>query len=170
MHFNLATIKTNMNTKNFTNPVEVQKFVDKLCDEQKWVIDVRTMPEGMGYTVEWQEHKTYVAYDGLEYPDEVWTTEKGVVMLVQDMSEAHVRNTLRMFLRQDREAQAGIDDVMKTISELIGPDAMDSNIEDEDPEDTIEDMFGKPTESFISTDEFNIPSGSFGVDGPTTIQ
>ena len=36
--------------------------------------------------------------------DEQWTTLEGRTMWVEEMSEAHAKNTLRMLLRQRRES------------------------------------------------------------------
>jgi hypothetical protein len=37
--------------------------------------------------------------------DEIWTMKDGTEIAVGDMSESHVRNTLRMLLRKQRESQ-----------------------------------------------------------------
>jgi hypothetical protein len=104
--------------KDFDSAEEALVFVAGLIEEQKWLILPAIEKDGM-YIVEWIEHKSYTAMDGLEYPDEVWITEAGVPLLIQEMSEAHVRNTLRMILRNQREVEAGL-------SRMI--DAMESGI------------------------------------------
>jgi hypothetical protein len=83
---------------------EMQAVVEPLVDSKLYVIDVQELEDNAGYTIQWLEHKTYVAYDGETYPDEVWLTEDNRLLLVQDIDPAHCRNILRMILRHDRES------------------------------------------------------------------
>lgn len=79
-------------------------FLQPMLDEKKWIIDVKQEVENGPYIVEWQEHKFYTSLDGKEYHDEVWRTKDDRLILVQDLTEDHCRNILRMILRQEREA------------------------------------------------------------------
>lgn len=83
---------------------EMQALVEPLVESKLYVIDVQELEDNAGYTVQWLEHKTYVAYDGETYPDEVWLTEDNRLLLVQDIDPDHCRNILRMILRNDRES------------------------------------------------------------------
>lgn len=54
-----------------------------------------------------------IALGNLHQPDEWWVTREGRRMLVDKMSETHVRNTLRLILRRRREQRQGIDKKMR---------------------------------------------------------
>jgi len=99
---------------------ELESFINPLLAEQKYVVEIRELPEKSGYTVEWQEHKTYVSYDGKVYPDEIWTTEDGRVLLVQDIEESHCRNILRMILRRERELKNREDNITYELLNALG--------------------------------------------------
>lgn len=81
---------------------EAQTLMKSLYDEKKYIIEVLQLASG-GYAVQWQEHKMYTAYDGKVWPDEVWLTEDGRLLQIQDIEPEHCRNILRMMLRQERE-------------------------------------------------------------------
>ena len=112
--------------KDFPTIDEAEAFVIPLYEEKKYIIDIRPLPEGQGYSVQWQEHKMYTAQDGKEYHDEVWVTQEGKLVQVQDLTEAHCRNVLRMLLRQEREADARMSELAAKVLEQLG------NLEDED--------------------------------------
>jgi CRISPR/Cas system-associated endonuclease Cas1 len=95
--------------KEIKDELEVQEFVASLLKEYKYIVDVQEMKDNNGYLVQWQEHKSYISHDGKEFRDEIWLTEAGELFQVQDLTEAHCRNILRMFLRNDREARASLD-------------------------------------------------------------
>lgn len=90
--------------REFTDKVEAEEFFNQLRAEKKWEIDAHILPDDKGYALQWIESKSYVAHDGKEYPDETWLTEAGELMLIQDLSEAHAKNILRMMIRKDRAA------------------------------------------------------------------
>jgi len=50
---------------------------------------------------------------------EIWTTREGKEIKVCDMSEAHVRNTLNMILRNRRETSEMIIEMLETLNEAI---------------------------------------------------
>ena len=106
--------------KDFATIDEAEAFVIPLYEEKKYVIDIRTLPEGQGYSVQWQEHKMYTAQDGKEYHDEVWVTQDGKLIQVQDLEEAHCRNILRMLLRQEREAIRRMNELAEQILGQLG--------------------------------------------------
>ena len=103
--------------KTIDSYAELQVFLAPLLAEDKWFIDIRRIKGTESYTVEWQEHKTYVAHgDGKEYRDEVWITEQNVPYFIQDLTPEHCRNVLRMILRQDRER----DQMLKQLADALG--------------------------------------------------
>ena len=106
--------------KDFLTIDEAEAFVIPLYEEKKYVIDIRQLPEGQGYSVQWQEHKMYTAQDGKEYHDEVWVTQDGKLIQIQDLEEAHCRNILRMLIRQEREASRRLSDLAEQILGQLG--------------------------------------------------
>ena len=98
---------------------ELQELVNDLSATQKFIVDVHQPAGDSGYIVQWQEHKKYVAQDGVEYPDEAWITEAGDMKLVQDLEPEHCRNILRLILRQEREAMNAVEQLTERLSEAI---------------------------------------------------
>lgn len=82
---------------------ELEKFIAPLMLEGKYAIDIQELPNGAGYKVQWQEHKTYTAQDGEVFPEEIWFTEAGEMLQVQDISVEHCRNIVRMIIRNERK-------------------------------------------------------------------
>lgn len=108
-----------MNRKELKTLEEVDKFVEPLATGE-FVIDIRALPDGVGYAVEWQPHKTYTSFaDGKEYPDEIWRTEDGRVLLIQDIEAGHCRNILRMLLRNERLAEARLNNLFESLMESL---------------------------------------------------
>jgi hypothetical protein len=98
---------------------ETETFVNQLLTEQKYVIDVQELPDAAGWIVQWQEHKTYKALDGKEFPDEVWLTEDNRLFLVQDLEPEHCRNILRMMLRNERELKERFAQLSDHLVEIV---------------------------------------------------
>lgn len=103
----------------FTDGNKAEAFVNDLIDKQTHVIEVEELPNGNGYEVQYIEHKTYTSLDGKSYPDEVWVTKEGDMKLIQDLEPEHARNILRMLLRQEREAKAGIEAMFEQIQSAL---------------------------------------------------
>lgn len=95
--------------KEIKDKDETKEFVSSLMKEQKYVVDVQQLSDDAGYLIQWQEHKTYLAHDGKEFKDEIWITEAGDMLQIQDISAEHCRNVIRMILRNEREANAAFD-------------------------------------------------------------
>lgn len=110
--------------KEFTSKAEAEEFYDKLRAENKYEFDAYMLDGDKGYGLQWIESKKYIAHDGQEFKDEVWLTEAGDLVLVQDLSEAHARNILRMMIRKDRAA-------FELVTNLMSSGAL-SNGDDED--------------------------------------
>jgi len=104
--------------QEFKTYEELEAFVNPMLAEEKYVMDIRRLPDG-GYSVQWQEHKTYTAFDGKVFPDEVWLTEDDRMLLIQDIEPEHCRNILRMMLRQEREARAALDGLTERLLESL---------------------------------------------------
>lgn len=113
---------------------EAQSFVDALYKEEKYIIEVLQLAAG-GYAIQWQEHKSYTAYDGKVWPDEVWRTEDGRLLQIQDIDPEHCRNILRMMLRQEREAEARLKVLTDVLRETMDAVKADLRNGDEDPVD-----------------------------------
>jgi hypothetical protein len=114
--------------KNIKTTDELELFVNKLIGE-KQVVEVFELPEGMGFEVQWIEHKSYTAQDGRTFPDEIWTTKEGEMKLVQDLEPEHLRNVLRMILRQERESRKSLEGILEQIV-----DEWSTKIDDEEEE------------------------------------
>jgi hypothetical protein len=108
-----------MNKKEFTEYDELRKFVEPLIAEQKWAIDVRQNTTTGIYMALWIEHKSVEREGGTKEPDEIWTTRTGDMICVQDMSETHVRDVLRMLLRNEREQRAMIDNLAQQMAAQV---------------------------------------------------
>jgi hypothetical protein len=109
-----------MNSKEFTDYAELEKFVQPLINENKWAIDIRQGTRVGTYKVLWIEHKHYMAHDGQTFPDEIWVTEKGEMMCIQDLDPDHAKNVLRMMLRQEREQRAMIQAALASLAAEVG--------------------------------------------------
>ena len=105
--------------KEIKDEAEVNEFVESLLVDHKYIVDVQEMKDNTGFLVQWQEHKSYISHDGKEYRDEIWLTEDGELFQIQDLSEAHCRNILRMFLRNDRETRARMDTLTDHLVEIV---------------------------------------------------
>lgn len=158
--------------KELDSAEEALVFIAELIAEQKWLIIPAVEKDGK-FIVEWIEHKTYTAVDGKEYPDELWITEAGVPLLVQEMSEAHVRNTLRMLLRNQRMIEQGL----ANLAEMFG--SLRDDEEDEVPLDQIPDETGNEADdetvrrlkSLLSGEEHpDMVVPATAVKGPATLQ
>lgn len=112
-----------MNRKEVKTLEEVENIITPLATGE-YVIDVKPLPDNSGYAIEWELHKTYVAFaDGKEYLDEVWRTEDGRVLQIQDIEPEHCRNILRMIIRQNRELLDKIDNIFESV--ITGDDQLD---------------------------------------------
>lgn len=105
--------------QEFKTYEELEAFVNPMLAEEKYVMDIRPLPDGAGYSVQWQEHKTYTAFDGKVFPDEVWITEDDRMLLIQDIEPEHCRNIIRMMLRQERQARAALESITEQLYEEI---------------------------------------------------
>lgn len=107
---------------------EVKAIVDPLMAENKWAIAVVEKEDG-SFTIQWMEHKTYTSHDGEEFKDEVWTTREGDMKLVQDLEPEHLRNILRMMLRNERMSKENMRTLFEQMAEsMLGDDEEEESL------------------------------------------
>ena len=121
--------------KKIVNTVEeVQPFIDTLQGETKYIVDVLELENNAGFIINWQEQKFYTGYEnGEQYPDEFWMTKDNDMIQIQDLSEDHCKNILRMIIRGNREmAEAMLEFKAKLLSESIQSALSDDDDDDDD--------------------------------------
>ena len=117
-----------METKSFISSDDALLFAKNLHDADNCV-DVVDVGDGT-ICVRWIKNKKFIAYDGKEFTDEVWMTEKEELICVQDLSEAHAKNIIRMMLRNDRVSDELATRLVEQLSELASVvDKLDENTE-----------------------------------------
>lgn len=118
-----------MKTKDFLSMDGIQDFIEDL-HQSGHTVDLYKMDSGV-YRVSWVEPKTYVSHTGDTHEDEVWMTEDGRMIHVQDLEPEHARNIVRMMIRNSKAAiQAqhnAMEAVAKAISQLTPGDDTDDN-------------------------------------------
>ena len=88
---------------------EAVAFVLPLIESGKYHVDVFEVKERGVIEIQWIEKKQYIAYgDKKQYIDECWMAEDGTMYNVQDLTEDHAKNIIRMMIRQDREERQAI--------------------------------------------------------------
>lgn len=124
--------------------VELEDFVRQLQVEGN-VVEVSQLTDH-NFEVRWVKGKTYIAFDGAEYPDEAWVTEDGRMLLIQDLSEDHAKNIIRMIIRQDRETAVRVQELANKMSEAFEIGGLDA-LMDLEPSAKNEDA--PPTGSYL---------------------
>lgn len=104
---------------------ELAEFVSEMSKDKTCVMDIIEMPDG-NYEVQWTEQKYYVAQDGKTFPDEIWTTKEGDLINIQDLSEEHAKNIIRMMLRNNREYINKLDNLYKILEEELSMESEES--------------------------------------------
>lgn len=92
-----------MQTQKFNSIIDAQEFVENMPDREKYIFSAIESDDGT-CEVQWQPKKYYTSYTGDFLPDEIWVTEFGETYHVQDLTEEHAKNVLRMLLRNRRRA------------------------------------------------------------------
>lgn len=87
--------------QEFDTIEEAQEVAEPLIADGNYNVLVGMLRTGK-FEVQWERQKTYVAMDGKEYSDEIWVTQSGEIKSIQDMEPEHVRNVLRMMIRNQR--------------------------------------------------------------------
>lgn len=114
-----------MNKQTFNTVEELKDFIKGLDGNIKYVFDV--VEKDQAFELRWEQQKYYTAADGQSYPDEVWETKEGQLYQIQDMSEEHVKNCLRMIIRNHREKVEMLKTLLQHIEEHIPDDHDDQN-------------------------------------------
>lgn len=120
-----------MKTKDFLSMDGVQDFIEDLHQSGN-IVDLYKTDSGV-YRVSWVENKTYVSHTGDIHNDEVWITEDGRMIHIQDLEPEHARNIIRMMIRNSKEAINAQYNTMGAIAEAIdqimqdGDDSVDND-------------------------------------------
>ena len=107
-----------MEIKDLNTAEEALEFAQKLHADDNSVDLVKTV-DGL-YRVRWIKNKKYITYDNKEFTDEVWMTEKEELICIQDLTEAHAKNIIRMMLRNQRQAQQTAAAMLESLSAIAG--------------------------------------------------
>jgi hypothetical protein len=111
-----------MEIKDLHTEEEALAFAQTLHDDDNTVDLVKTT-DGL-YRVRWIKNKKYTTYDNKEFTDEVWMTEKEELICIQDLTEAHAKNIIRMMLRNQRQTQqvaAAMLESLSTLADVFAP-------------------------------------------------
>lgn len=110
-----------MNTKWFSTYEEVESFVTPMMPANAfWIKEVE---HGGGFEVKWIENKTYTAFDGKTYHDDVWVTEQQELISIQDLTDAHAKNIIRLLLRNQRESKKQWDELLTVLADQYVDDS-----------------------------------------------
>lgn len=104
---------TEKSRKCFTNYQDAESFLLEKMKDENYV--VYAWPENDQYIVEWWLYKSIIR-DGVEEKDEVWITETGEPILVQDMTEDQAKDAVRAILREDRKLS---EDMNRALGDLV---------------------------------------------------
>ena len=91
-----------MNQKAFSTLNDLYLFLSSFPDKEKYDFVSRSTSTG-DCLVMWKEKKFYTSYTGDFLPDELWVAEYGQIFHVQDLTEDHAKNILRMLIRNQRK-------------------------------------------------------------------
>jgi len=116
-----------MDTKEFTNFEEADKFVNELLKDNK-TVDAVVISETQ-YQVNWVDNKKYTTLDGREYTDEVWVKKDGTMIHCQDLEVEHARNIIRMILRSNRTQQEAMKELLENVYAAAGESNDSSELE-----------------------------------------
>lgn len=106
-----------METKTFADEIEAAEFVKELTKADN-TIDIFKTKSG-GFKINWVKNKKYTSFDGKEFTDEVWTTEDGRMIHIQDLEPEHAKNIIRMMLRNSREISKASEQLFEQLSEAF---------------------------------------------------
>jgi len=161
-----------MNRFETKDVAEAQQKLNELQKNPKHAIDAYELEDGT-IRLTWIERSNYVAQDGKEYIDEVWMTKEGDLIQIQDLSEAHAKNILRMMLRTERENRIMRENFLAQLQDAFHDAyATEEFADDEIGEATVTDVeTGKTVTSNSDPMEgFSISGDSFYVQGSDKLQ
>jgi len=105
--------------KEFTSEKEVEEFIKDFQGNKEYIVDV-FCPSENKFIVQIQTQKFYNAWDdGKSYPDEVWFTEEGDMIQIQDLTGEHMRNIIRRKIREERQMREAIASMMEVPVENV---------------------------------------------------
>ena len=108
-----------MKTKTITGVIATQEFLTELL-ESDCTADFRTIDEDKElYEIRWIKNKKYKTYDNKVETDEVWSTENGTLIAIQDLSGEHARNVLRMLIKNSCLQQEKLYEALQHMSESV---------------------------------------------------
>jgi hypothetical protein len=105
-----------MNTKDVSTPEEALALIDSLADTNH--VNATLTSDGI-YRVGWVPKKQYTTHDGKEFTDEVWMTEHGELIVVQDLTPDHAKNIIRMVLRNEQTRYRNLEQLEAAIDSAI---------------------------------------------------
>lgn len=155
--------------KELDSAEEALVFIAELITEQKWLI-LPAIEEDGKFVVEYIEQKMYTAIDGKEYPDELWITKEGVPLFIQEMSEAHVRNTLRMILRNQRMVEQRLVEIFSRVNQDEEDEVLLEDIPDDSGTDADNEIVRQLKSTLSGYDHPDMPVPATAVKGPITLQ
>lgn len=116
------------NTLEFDTVEDVEDYIMSVPSEPKLIFDIYApTPTNSKYIVKWQEQKYYVAQDGKTFPDETWITQDGKSIQVQDLEVEHLRNIIRMIIRNSRKYEDTLRDLLEKVTETNSDDLENYN-------------------------------------------
>jgi hypothetical protein len=153
-----------MTIHTFNHYPDVVSFIEDKVDDPTIALNISQQAD-MTYKVEVQPRKQYLDQSNNTCLDEVWITRDGEMLQVQDLSEAHVKNILRMILKTEREAR------MRYVEQLAEQLQAAFNDDDEDLSELREAISARLAEdSNKAPDKTEISPDSFFVEPTRTLQ
>lgn len=115
-----------MNKKIFKTVVELKNFINDFSESEKYIFDIQELKDNQGFLLQWQVQKYYTDFHGVVRPEEGWITADGDFLQIQDISEEHLKNILRMIIRTNREYAAKFEKEMyDEYQELLNSNDLD---------------------------------------------
>ncbi len=107
-----------MNTKDMVLEEEALALAKSLTEDDN-TVEIAKTTNG-SFRITWIKNKKYTSWTGHEHTDEVWTTENGTMLAIQDIGLDHARNIIRMMLRNNRKfMQSTITQLTEGLDDLI---------------------------------------------------
>jgi len=148
---------------------EVVDLIGDKIDDSSIAINVAQNAAGQ-FRVEIQPRKQYLDADNKLQFDEVWITKDGDMKQVQDLTEDHVKNILRMLLKAEREARMEYVNQLASVMEQAL--AEDEDLEEDEAVQQLREAISAKLAKDNGTDtpDLDIPESSFFVGAPNTLQ
>jgi hypothetical protein len=108
-----------MKTEDVSTPEEALALIESLADANH--VNATCTSDGI-YRVGWVPKKQYTTHDGKEFTDEVWMTEHGELIVVQDLTPDHAKNIVRMILRNEQNNHRQMEHLQTILDSTIAAD------------------------------------------------